>query len=306
MRTARRFVNDESGATMALAIIMVVVLGVMGAGLVAFATKDLDTVVEENRGQAAFGVADAGIEAAKRQLKSDCLGGNTCSAHYDGGDDDLQWSATKGGLLLKDLDGDGNGAGGTPDNVNVQIRAIVSKNFRAISTGTLGATTRKVKANFEGSAGGGGGGGGGNVTFPGGWTPSSILINGPNVSLNASSFFSGKNIIFAGLTNRSELTDPTSCTPLSGGRKHCPNPWDGLKNEYKDNTNGGLFKVHGTPDNNGLKDWYSPDLSIGGTWNVVGRYDLNNQDQLTNQPLQKDRICRRRLGMWNRNQYPCS
>ena len=144
MRTARRFVNDESGATMALAVIMIAVIGVMGAGLLAFATKDLETVVEENRGQAAFGVADAGIEAAKRQLKSDCLGGNTCSAHYDGvGTDDLQWSATpsKGGLWLKDLDGDGNGAGGTSDRVNVQIKAIDENSFRAISTGTLGATT---------------------------------------------------------------------------------------------------------------------------------------------------------------------
>ena len=61
MRMARRFVNDESGMTLALAIIMIVFIGVMGAGLLAFVNRDLNTVVEENRGQRAFEVADAGI-----------------------------------------------------------------------------------------------------------------------------------------------------------------------------------------------------------------------------------------------------
>ena len=72
MRTVRRFVNDESGMTMALAIMMIVLIGVMGAGLLTFVSRDLNTVVEENRGQRAFEVADAGIGAAKRQLSSDC------------------------------------------------------------------------------------------------------------------------------------------------------------------------------------------------------------------------------------------
>ena len=74
MRTARRFVKDESGMTMGLAIIMIVLIGVMGAGLLTFVSRDLNTVIEENRGQRAFEVADAGIGAAKRQLASDCVG----------------------------------------------------------------------------------------------------------------------------------------------------------------------------------------------------------------------------------------
>ena len=49
---------------------MIVLLGVMGAGLLTFVNRDLNTVVEENRGQMAFEAADAGIAAAKRQLAS--------------------------------------------------------------------------------------------------------------------------------------------------------------------------------------------------------------------------------------------
>ena len=72
MKTARRFVDDESGMTLALAMIMIVLIGVMGAGLLAFANRDLNTVVEENRGQRAFEMADAGVGVAKRQLTSHC------------------------------------------------------------------------------------------------------------------------------------------------------------------------------------------------------------------------------------------
>ena len=73
MRTARRLVKDESGMTMALAVIMIVLIGVMGAGLLTFVSRDLNTVIEENRGQRAFEVADAGIAAAKRQLASNVV-----------------------------------------------------------------------------------------------------------------------------------------------------------------------------------------------------------------------------------------
>ena len=72
MKIARRLVADESGMTLALAIMMIVIIGVMGAGLLTFVNSDLNTVKEENRGQRAFEMADAGIGAAKRQLYSDC------------------------------------------------------------------------------------------------------------------------------------------------------------------------------------------------------------------------------------------
>ena len=41
MRAARRFVGDESGMTLAIAMIMIVLIGAMGAGLLAFVNRDL-------------------------------------------------------------------------------------------------------------------------------------------------------------------------------------------------------------------------------------------------------------------------
>ena len=159
MRTARRFVKDESGMTLALAIIMIVLIGVMGAGLLTFVSRDLNTVIEENRGQRAFEVADAGIGAAKRQLISDCVGAQsaTCSALY-GATGTSPWSAAQGGLNLGDLDGDG--VGGTADNVHVKISQPSTNHFLVVSTGTYGVSTRKIEAKFDASAGGGDGGGG--------------------------------------------------------------------------------------------------------------------------------------------------
>ncbi len=67
-RMTRDLLRDETGITMVLAIMTVVIVGVMGAGLLTFAMRDLDSVVETNRGHTAQEMADAGLEAAKRQL----------------------------------------------------------------------------------------------------------------------------------------------------------------------------------------------------------------------------------------------
>ena len=102
MRAVRRFVDDESGMTLVLAIIMIVLIGAMGAGLLAFVNRDFLTVAQENRGQKAFEMADAGVAAAKRQLLSDCGSNASCKDHYDDtaagvvGNQDLQWSRREG------------------------------------------------------------------------------------------------------------------------------------------------------------------------------------------------------------------
>ena len=83
MIPARRFVNEESGMTLALALIMIVLIGVMGAGLLTFVNRNMNTVIEENRGQRAFEVADAGS-----QLESDCIGDSACRTGYDDDGDD--------------------------------------------------------------------------------------------------------------------------------------------------------------------------------------------------------------------------
>ena len=95
----KRLIKDESGMTMGLVIIMVVLIGVMGAGLLTFVSTDLNTVIEVNRGQKALEFADAGVQAARRQLLSDL----DADKHYDGYDtDDLPWSYCLGvsGLSL--------------------------------------------------------------------------------------------------------------------------------------------------------------------------------------------------------------
>jgi hypothetical protein len=64
----RRLKRDESGVTMGLTVIMIVLIGVMGAGLLVFVSRDLEHVIEVNRGQLAQEAADAGLEAARRHL----------------------------------------------------------------------------------------------------------------------------------------------------------------------------------------------------------------------------------------------
>lgn len=63
---------------MGLAIILIVVVGVMGAGLLVFVRNDLQAVVQVNQGQQAFEAADAGVQAARRELLS-----NACPQSYD-------------------------------------------------------------------------------------------------------------------------------------------------------------------------------------------------------------------------------
>ena len=219
MKTARRFVNDESGITMALAIIMIVLIGVMGAGLLTFVSRDLNTVVEENRGQRAFEMADAGINVANRQLTADCGSNANCQANYNDtsstvfvGAEDNKWSAAKGGLTLNDLDG----LPGTSDNVNIQIRATNTFSFTVTATGNYGGAKRKIEAKLKGVSGGAGGGG--NITYAATYSPSTIHVTGTGNSFKGMSLFSEKNIIINGLTSpaalkteyEGQLTDPAN------------------------------------------------------------------------------------------------
>jgi hypothetical protein len=64
----RRFLHDESGMTMGLVIIMIVLISVMGAGLLTFVSRDLESIVQVNQGQSASEMSDLGIDAARRHL----------------------------------------------------------------------------------------------------------------------------------------------------------------------------------------------------------------------------------------------
>lgn len=80
--------KDDSGVALGLAVILVVLLGVMAAGLLAVVRSDLESVVAANRGQGAFWLADAGAQAAAAQLRADAD-----PEHYDAqGADNAQWA----------------------------------------------------------------------------------------------------------------------------------------------------------------------------------------------------------------------
>jgi hypothetical protein len=73
-----RFGRDETGMALGLAVIMIVLIGVMGAGLLVFVRNDLEAVVEVNQGHRAMDLADAGAQVGKAQLLADNV-----PAHYD-------------------------------------------------------------------------------------------------------------------------------------------------------------------------------------------------------------------------------
>jgi hypothetical protein len=75
----RRLMKEESGMAMAVAVMTMVIIGVMGAGLLVFVTRDLGSVIESNQGQKAFNLADAGVQAAKAHLMT-----NAYYQNYDG------------------------------------------------------------------------------------------------------------------------------------------------------------------------------------------------------------------------------
>ncbi len=148
----RRFIEDESGMTMALTIMVMVIIGVMGAGLLTFVTTDLRAVAEVNQGQRAFEMADAGVQAAKQQLNSDFT-----VDHYNGGTGDINWSSSTSNSSCPDLGSYGtclnnlDSSDSTSDSVNVQIQSLATpaNSFKVISTGGYGNAKRKIEAVFQ-------------------------------------------------------------------------------------------------------------------------------------------------------------
>ena len=188
--------------TLGLAIMMIVLLGVMGAGLLTFVSRDLSTVVEENRGQRAFEVADAGVGAAKRQLTADVQ--PTPPAET------TTTTLTARGLPLvggeRRRDPKRPRRGQRPlDNVNVTIdyRCDAGR-FQGRLYGQLRRVKRKIEAIFKGTGGGGTGTG---IGLPSYYTPSAIRVEDP-LTLNGQSLFSQSDILIKGLSSTANfITD---------------------------------------------------------------------------------------------------
>ena len=123
----RRVVEDESGMVMGLAVIMVALIGVMGAGLLTLVDTDLHATIEANRGQRAFEMADAGVEVAKARLAE--------------APDLTGWSS---GVLRM--------AGGEEGEVTVAIERREGEGgpyFVVTSTGRWGSARRRIEATFS-------------------------------------------------------------------------------------------------------------------------------------------------------------
>lgn len=171
----QRFIKDESGMVMGLVIVMVVLIGVMGAGLLTFVMTDLRSMAQTNRGQQAFEVADAGVEVAKQQLIAD----DNFLTNYDGGTDDLPWSFyhTSGGMTLNLRAGSAK--------VTIQMINASPASFRIISVGDAKNASgnvdarRKIEAvvrsNYE-------------VTFPRAYFTRTDVEVGGSASLGVSVF----------------------------------------------------------------------------------------------------------------------
>jgi hypothetical protein len=120
---AARLIGEERGMVLGLAIIIVVVIGVMGAGLLTIVSADLQAVAAVNRGEQAFELAEAGVEVAKSRLANDPgpSGWSSGELHLDG----------------------------VPDNsVFVIIKHNPDGPFEVVSTGRYGETKRKIEAVF--------------------------------------------------------------------------------------------------------------------------------------------------------------
>ena len=168
----RRLVTEESGLALALAIIMIVLIGVLGAGLLAFVERDLEAVIEVNQGQRAFEIAEAGVQAAKQQLLlQKSIGdydvdtstdpdyyGSACDVA--GESESSEWSpeGSSGGVTRGFAGGRFNvtirwlstdpaaPAGCTAPEATPEAGAVY---FEVISTGTYGEARRTIEAIYE-------------------------------------------------------------------------------------------------------------------------------------------------------------
>lgn len=179
LRFLRRAYVEESGIAMALAVMVMVIVGVMGAGLLVFVSNDLESVVEVNQGQSAFDIADAGSQAAKQQILGDKTPG-----HYDieGGSPSCDSSEESPDRIGKNWSPQDEDPGGADEDLAGEERSFAGGNFdvtvqwlnqdpsadasciapettsspedgveyfRVVSTGTSGDAIRRVEAIYE-------------------------------------------------------------------------------------------------------------------------------------------------------------
>lgn len=130
-----RLLKDESGVALGLAIVVVVLVGVMGAALLVLVSTDLRILAETNQGQRAFEAAEAGAQAARAQLAQD-----PDPESYDARSD--RW---RSGVEVRF---DGNEALVTIEHLSSGEDGDEGEVFRAVSTGAAGEARRKIEAHY--------------------------------------------------------------------------------------------------------------------------------------------------------------
>lgn len=215
-----RLRREETGMALGLAVIMIVLIGVMGAGLLVFVRNDLEAVITVNQGQKAMDIADAGQQAAKQQILGDKI-----PAHYDVDDSanvnylaancnidsadssesiarspsGVNWSPEAGGqtrsfaggqftVTIRWLNQDPTTDSRCVAPVTTSTPEDGVDYFRVTSTGKYGSTTRKSEAIYKTY----------NLNVPRAYyTPGPITISG-TACIDSVSLFTLSNITFNG------------------------------------------------------------------------------------------------------------
>jgi hypothetical protein len=193
-----RLIRDESGMVMAIAIMMIVIIGVMGAGLLAFVTRDLESVITVNQGQKALELADAGAQAAKQQLRAD-----PDRLHYDSdAANNAAWAyvvpsgqpgvtrTLSGGttrVTIQTLQNSTTDSELTDPNYAPELFNVLAPKdyYRVVSSATVGNVRRKVEAIYLSSQ----------AQFPKAYFATmDINIGSQSTRINNVSIFAGRDI----------------------------------------------------------------------------------------------------------------
>lgn len=129
---SRRLLREERGVALALAVMLVVLIGVLGAGLLAVVITDLQATVEANKGQRAFEMAEAGVGVAGAHLASE--------------PDLAAWSSGE-------LNPEGSGRGSVFVSIERRGGGDEGVRFVATSTGEYAGARRRIEATFSVSGG---------------------------------------------------------------------------------------------------------------------------------------------------------
>ncbi|WP_119066750.1 hypothetical protein [Rubrobacter indicoceani] len=196
-RSGRAF-GDESGVALALAIIVMVVAGVMGAGLLLLVRNELEAGISSSNARRALYAADAGTQLAARHILSDprttsyddAPGPGSCRPPDAAEDpEDSLWSHAEGGVARDVPDGGDFTAGvlALGDGCDAPEARPGERYFRVFSEGRFGETRRLIEATYATR----------DIGAPLAVYAAGDVRLGPESSVSGGSVFAGGNVALA-------------------------------------------------------------------------------------------------------------